>query len=1484
MKAVNRFLRTLLLMSVLLICCGATHALADDPPVTITQPKAWSAWSYDDTITARWQAVSGATGYYVSVRNMDTDEVVLYRKYTTRTYLKISNYIYDEGKYKLWVGAVASSASDAPCIAQSYIEFYVHHEPEISSTSVVSVGEDRVTLSMDITRDYTYEISDWGFYVGTSSTTSKMTRYSYGATKKGTHTVTITGLQPNTTYYYRAFAENLVGEECTSYKTFTTTAPAIGTPVITYPVDNQHAPVGQSIKLQWTEAKGTEGYRCRILQLQGEPDRTNQSEPYVNDFSDSTSASRHYLTLDGSKVKGGYWYKFVVEAYAKGQESTWSNWCYVYIDSGTLAKAEVVTPVDMATYEGYQSIKFDWNPVAGADGYEYVVKRLSGMPDRTNENEPGVELGRDKTTKTEFTLSASQVIPGYWYKFVVRAYASRMEESWSLWTYCYVDAEKPVISSPTAWTEKPAGSSITVKWGAVNGANGYTIHIKQLSGRPDTSSENEPSIKTWREGCGTSTSYTLSGSDVIGGYWYKFVVEARYPNADSKWSAYVYIYVPENGSLERPIITSPTAARNYESGKSIRFSWTRVSNATSYTYYVKELVGEPDYSENEAASNLWKGTANASSRSFTLDGDLVQPNKWYKFVVKAEANGYDPGWSRYTYIKIPDREDWIYYVMKSAVTNISEQAFADNERLRTFDASSSSLISIESKAFANCVNLKSINLPASVNYIADDAFQNCPLLTIHCITGSYAESYAKSKGIPMEVHGISVETDVVQLSQTNWTIASTEAAETAIRVHSSAAWTASSNASWLSLNKKKGSDGTNVVISAVSNRTNAVRSAKVTFTCGSATAVLDVIQNPSGRNECTLKISQNYWEPSSSELSREIMVQCEDGSFSVESNASWLTYSVKNACVTAKVSASALSSAKTGKLTITCDTCGVSKVVTVSTKGNAVPAPTNVRVTWVNQNTLTVSWDEVPGASYLIESSADGKNWYQIQTPNVGVTSFTNSGLAPNTQYSYRIYARKTISGTRITSESSAVATGYTKIEEIRFNFTGKLGSMASGAYDTLENLSTASWASAGSDFTYQVSLHNLGTNTDVWNHYKVGKATSVSLAGKIAEGQTYRIWVGAYDAAGNLVGQTNAMEFKVKSSTAPKPTIKINSATSKISNSGNKKFAIDFTATNAEWIRFDFDGMSVYESWDKEQNGLKQGSKSEWDFDKGNIDVGHWNGHFYPVPNTPARTYTVTVTAFGEGGSATETVSIAVVAPDQTALNKREKIVAHAKSWLATRFSADGMPYYNRSYGDQAVKSSRVQQTGLYFHGIPYVGNANCRTSLSTYSSYTQKQRQSMVTYSYRNHETSSAEYGLDCTGFVLQCWHAANSNIDTGTTGTFLAAGYYTYFVKDSSQYSVVEIGDVLSKKSPAHVMLVIANDGKSITVIEQTSGNGGQFVPCKCSYCDNDTTLKSLGTRQITYTYSYLYNDGYKVIRRYKECMDGTETDEWGWEKDR
>jgi len=57
-------------------------------------------------------------------------------------------------------------------------------------------------------------------------------------------------------------------------------------------------------------------------------------------------------------------------------------------------------------------------------------------------------------------------------------------------------------------------------------------------------------------------------------------------------------------------------------------------------------------------------------------------------------------------------------------------------------------IAINDMVYAHCTELKEIHIPESVLSIADNAFYNCPQLTIYAPKGSAAALYAKEKGIP----------------------------------------------------------------------------------------------------------------------------------------------------------------------------------------------------------------------------------------------------------------------------------------------------------------------------------------------------------------------------------------------------------------------------------------------------------------------------------------------------------------------------------------------------------------------------------------------------------------------------------------------------------------------------------------------------------------------------------------------------------------
>ena len=200
--------------------------------LVISSPDNWEHVSKSDPPNLKWNKISGAPGYLVTVKNDATGEYYTEREKTTKNSYSLENLFDDElgsseyPRLKIWVGALNSDGTDSN--SQDIIYVIVSEYPDVTFNSCSSVTSDGATLKMTINKDYGSPIEDCGFYIGTSSSVSSMKKYSfadygsYDATTKGTKIMTVTGLNPNTKYYVRAYAENGVGEEYTGTKTFTT--------------------------------------------------------------------------------------------------------------------------------------------------------------------------------------------------------------------------------------------------------------------------------------------------------------------------------------------------------------------------------------------------------------------------------------------------------------------------------------------------------------------------------------------------------------------------------------------------------------------------------------------------------------------------------------------------------------------------------------------------------------------------------------------------------------------------------------------------------------------------------------------------------------------------------------------------------------------------------------------------------------------------------------------------------------------------------------------------------------------------------------------------------------------------------------------------------------------------------------------------------------------------------------------------------------
>lgn len=93
----------------------------------------------------------------------------------------------------------------------------------------------------------------------------------------------------------------------------------------------------------------------------------------------------------------------------------------------------------------------------------------------------------------------------------------------------------------------------------------------------------------------------------------------------------------------------------------------------------------------------------------------------------------------------------VKFVIPAAMTAIEDEAFSGCLTLKQVAFAGSSIKTIGSRAFADCVNLVRITIPSSVESIAADAFDGCKELTIVCEPNSTAYWHAVTYNIKWEI-------------------------------------------------------------------------------------------------------------------------------------------------------------------------------------------------------------------------------------------------------------------------------------------------------------------------------------------------------------------------------------------------------------------------------------------------------------------------------------------------------------------------------------------------------------------------------------------------------------------------------------------------------------------------------------------------------------------------------------------------------------
>ncbi|URZ17432.1 fibronectin type III domain-containing protein [Clostridium felsineum] len=273
---------------------------------------------------------------------------------------------------------------------------------------------------------------------------------------------------------------------------------------------------------------------------------------YDVEFDGNVIDNGNSTVYEADGLTSGTDHKFRLRAKTLDTIGQWSD----EIDKTTLA---VITPNNINATVSASSIKYTWNTVNGADGYDVEID--------------GKTIDNGNSTAYE----VDGLNPGTKHTFRVRAKASNTVGEWS----DLINKTTLAVITPTDVTTTTTHTSIELAWKAIEGATGYDIEVdgKVLDN-------------------GNNTSYKVDGLAI--GSSHTFRIRAKSEDTIGQWSDVI------NGSTQAiDKVKNTTVQATYSS---IELKWDAVDGATGYDV---EINGNVIDNGNSTTYTI-KGDANTT--------------------------------------------------------------------------------------------------------------------------------------------------------------------------------------------------------------------------------------------------------------------------------------------------------------------------------------------------------------------------------------------------------------------------------------------------------------------------------------------------------------------------------------------------------------------------------------------------------------------------------------------------------------------------------------------------------------------------------------------------------------------------------------------------------------------------------------------------------------------------------------------------------